>query len=156
MKYIKFKWNCDEALDQGLKKPLVGVSIKTASHCRPVSLILWYEDGSGIEVRSMMYDLAERTEVGVLDFRPVVNAAGYKELEIPKSFNGNLKLKKLTIKESGSTLESGFVLCSHDNNQLITVAGVYPYTLAIKGSLSNQPHLFEPEYPLDSYEWQDV
>ena len=57
---------------------------------------------------------------------------------------------KLLILESGIEVESGFELSAKTGEEIVVVAGVYPYSLALKG-VSPLPHFFEPDYPLEQY-----
>jgi hypothetical protein len=53
------------------------------------------------------------------------------------------------MEESGTSAESGVVLSAADD-QIVIVAGVFPYTLAVDGLLL-APHVFQPEYPMERY-----
>ena len=72
------------------------------------------------------------------------------DIDVPDSFKRNVKTSKLVITDDGTTAESGIVLQASDGQEIIIVAGVYPYSLAIS-SVSFMPHGFEPKYPLDAY-----
>ena len=146
-----FTWSESTGLAQRLFKPVKRMSIRTAAHGRPISVTLWHSDGTGLLIQSTMRDVAERREVGVLDFAIAgVAEDDEKNLDIPASFISGVKASKLVINESGKTAESGIVLEASDGQEIVVVAGAYPYSLAVS-SLSSMPHGFEPEYPLETY-----
>jgi hypothetical protein len=62
---------------------------------------------------------------------------------------GDIKASKLIIEESRTTAESGVILHA-GSEELVIVAGAFPFTLAICG-LKAAPFKFDPEYPLDLY-----
>jgi hypothetical protein len=98
-----------------------------------------------------MHDIAERTEVGVLEFTLTSRGSSdERTVALPNGMAGPLSTEKLVLHEAGITAESGIGLRSDKGDELIIVAGVYPYTLAIRGT-SELPHIFEPEYPLETY-----
>ena len=134
-----------------LKVPVLRVSVRAATHGRPISVTLWRSDGTGMQIQSAMHDIAERLEVGVLAFS-LVDSLLPDELvvELPPAFGGPIKVTKLTIVESGVRAESGILLEASDGSQVVVVAGANPYTLAVRGVV-DQPHVFEPEYPLINY-----
>jgi hypothetical protein len=98
-----------------------------------------------------MHDVAERREVGVLRFSHVLASASDASLtEVTPTLDHELAVSKLVIEESGTSAESGVILTGADGDEMIIVAGVKPYCLAISG-LPSAPSKFEPEYPLDRY-----
>jgi len=97
-----------------------------------------------------MHDVAERREVGVLsfacNFEPPIEG---KAVCVASAFERHISVSKLVSEESGTSADSGVVL-EAANDQIVIVAGVFPYTLAVSG-LFIGPHVFQPEYPLDQY-----
>jgi hypothetical protein len=148
---LAFDWNGDASLASELAVPIRRVSLRTAAHGRPISLILWRSDGSGLRIQSQMKDLAERTEVGVLAFG-LVDAPFPDErlVDLPAASEGPIVVTKLLIAESGSYAESGVVLKGANDLQIVAVAGASPYTIAVKG-VADWPQVFEPQYPVESY-----
>ena len=70
-------------------------------------------------------------------------------IDLPRAFRGGMDLLKLVIEESGTTAESGVILKA-GREELIVVAGAFPYTLAVGGTM-DIPFEFGPEYPLERY-----
>lgn len=136
-----------------LKGPIHRVSITTAQHKRPISITFWTKDEKGIEIRSSMKNIGDRTEIGVLSFNPRDPKIRNDEIffPAPKSFTGEHEISKLTIRELDAIAESGIAIRSSINSEIFVVAGANPFTLAIKG-VSDEPYFFEPEYPLQAYQ----
>ncbi len=112
---------------------------------------LWRQDGTGLRLSSEMHDVAERKEVGVLQFRSVSSPKDSETVvDVPSAFNGPLRAFKLVIKESGVIAESGIVLKGSDGSQIVVVPAAFPHLLAIQGLLPAS-YSFDPEYPLDQY-----
>jgi hypothetical protein len=98
-----------------------------------------------------MRDLAERVEVGVLEFDGADPSCDTgSAIYLPEVFASALDVSKLVLEESGFSVESGVVISAKNGQQLLIVAGVYPYSLALKEA-SLDSRFFEPEYPLDAY-----
>ena len=152
MRYIPFIWREVGPIEAHLTIPIVRASVKPNSYCGPDSVTLWHSDGTGLRIQSKMEDIAERIEVGVLEFS-IVNEIqdGELQVELPKSFNARINVKKLAISQSGAITESGIIIETEKGEKITITAGVYPYTLAVKGVVS-MPHVFDPEYPLESYQ----
>lgn len=126
-------------------------SIRTAEHNRPISVTFWAEQGFGVRFESVMHDLTDRTEIGVLSTKLVTAPlADEQGVIVPKEFNQNISLAKLTIETNSVRVESGVVLTGSGGQEILIVAGAYPFTLAILG-LGDVPHRFEPEYPVSEY-----
>ncbi len=151
MSDLNFVWSGRVPLARELAVPVLRVSVRAAAHGRPISVTLWRGDGSGLQIRSAMHDIGERLEVGVLTFRLVDSLLpDERVVELSPAFGGPTKVIKLAIVESGARAESGMILEASDGSQVVVVAGANPYTLAVRGVL-DQPHVFEPEYPLTNY-----
>ena len=151
MNTLAFTWSGSSPLAQQLSQPVKAMSFSTMTHGAPISIVLWHSDGKGIEIQSVMNDIAERFEIGVLDFSVVATMDGNDmNIDVPESFRRNVKASKLVITDDGTAAESGVVLQAGDGQEIIIVAGVYPYSLAIS-SLSSMPHGLKPEYPVDAY-----
>jgi hypothetical protein len=140
----------DVELAQGITR----ISIRTAAHGRPIAVTLWQTDTVGTRIESVMHDVAERIEVGVLvAMRVSAPFADEVFVEAPSAFKEGMALTKLFIEVEMKRLESGVVLSARDGGELVIVAGAFPYSLAILG-IGEAPHRFEPEYPLNSYQRQ--
>jgi len=98
-----------------------------------------------------MHDVAERLEVGVLNFEiaPPIQP-GDRIVDVGSAFQRDIVVSKLVINESGTSAESGLILKATNGDELVIVAGAYPYSLAVLG-LPPMPHIFEPEYEIDRY-----
>jgi hypothetical protein len=111
---------------------------------------LWRSDGTGLRTFSQMHDVAERREVGVLNFERVSAPRPDERVVDVASFQNEIVVSKLIIHESGTTAESGVMLKARNGDEIVMVAGAYPYSLAVLGVVS-MPHIFEPEYSMDLY-----
>jgi hypothetical protein len=137
--------------DVGLAKGITRISIRTAAHGRPIAVTLWQSEAVGTRIESVMHDLAERIEVGVLvATRVSAPFADEVFVDAPSAFNEDMMLTKLFIEVETKRLESGVVLRGRDGCEIVIVAGAFPYSLAVLG-IGEAPHRFEPEYPLNSY-----
>jgi hypothetical protein len=98
-----------------------------------------------------MHDLAERIEVGVLTFEQVsVPRPDETIADAAPTFHGEVVVSKLIIHESGTSAESGVILKARNGDEIVIVAGAFPYHLALLG-VSSLPNMFHPEYPIDRY-----
>lgn len=151
MSTLEYSWCESASLLTQLVVPVERASIRTAAHGRPITLTLWRHDGTGLRIRARMHDIADRIEIGVLDFSLADSAdADETFVDLPSSFSGPIQVSRLIIIEAGMTAESGVVLETSDGNRIVVTAGANPYTLAVKGVVDT-PHVFEPEYPLNRY-----
>jgi hypothetical protein len=151
MKILPFVWNSEKSLAHELTRPFHNFSLWIATHRRPISLTFWRQDGSGIRIQSQMYDIAERLEVGVLTFDLVNSQLPDEQMfDLPKKIESSITATKLFIVESEHMAESGIILTGQNGSEIIVLAGVYPYTIAVQGII-DLPHVFEPEYPLADY-----
>src|SRR5690348_17182546 len=113
MKIISFACESIDLLKSHLSKPIGFISYESAEATGPMSVTLWYQDGVGIQVRSKMYDIGERMEVGVLSFTWVTSPKHDEQcLEVQSSFKRKIRVFKLQIDESGVRAESGIALRS--------------------------------------------
>jgi hypothetical protein len=102
-----------------------------------------------------MHDVAERFEVGVLEFsKTPISTYDETKVVLPESFRGHLKLKKMIIVDGGIIAEAGVLLEGSDMAEIVVVAGADPYTLAVRlppfGAAPSLP-AFQPEYPIALY-----
>jgi len=167
MNHLAFAWDDISPLATQLTAALVRASLTTVAD-RPHLLTLWRADGTGLRVWSRRHDIAERVEIGVLQFELVSKGNDDTEpptqahdpsslinIDLRSSFNGRNRATKLVVSESGTTAESGFILTASDGTEIVIVSGVYPYSLAMKG-IAALPHGFEPEYDLECYERVEI
>ena len=151
MNYFPFIWTEPVSPETASRWPLSKVSLQLGVADRPVGITLWNPKGVGLQIWSEMQDIAEGIEVGGLAFSRVSESEPseiFTDVEI--SMDESRSLKKLVIEESGSKCESGLCIVTAEGREIVIVAGVYPYSLAIKGVIS-LPHIFEPEYDFDRY-----
>jgi hypothetical protein len=151
MDRISFGWKEPELLASELAQPITRLSIEFAFHGRPVYVTLWRPDTTGLLIHSDMQDVAERREVGVLQFSRV-NEIETQEIviEVPSAFRENMTIFKLAVEESGVQCESGVILQANSGDEIIIVAGVKPYSIAVRG-ITWPAYTFEPEYPMEQY-----
>jgi hypothetical protein len=150
MNYLSFAWTGATSLAAELRKPIEQVSLEF-HHEIPMFITLWRSDGTGLRVFSQMHDVAERREVGVLNFKQVSERHAEQSVtQVPISFQGKIAAFKLTIHESGTTAESGVILKAANDDEITIVASVSPHLIAICG-ISAFPDVFKPEYPIENY-----
>lgn len=149
---LTYGWEGADPLAVEVTKPIRQVSIESfGSLGMPHLLTLWRPDGSGLRVHSEMRQIAERREIGVLCFEHFKSPTGNEvTLPIAPEFDQQVDAFKLVIHESGVTAESGILLRAKNGSEIDIVAGAFPLTIAVKGVVK-RPHIFEPEYPMDSY-----
>lgn len=149
---LTYGWEGPHPLAVEVTKPITHVSIYFDEHDRPMDITLWRPDGSGLTVFSEMHDIAERMEIGVLRFEQTKSLRGNRvSLPITAEFRQRVDAYKLIVHESGVIAESGIVLRAEPKSEITIVASAMPCFIAIKG-LVEQPHIFEPEYPMEKYE----
>jgi hypothetical protein len=153
MENFKYKWELPGPLAVEVTKPIRMVSIESFSPLyMPHLLTLWRPDGSGLRVHAEMRQIAERMEIGVLCFEHLESPSGSEVmLPIAPEFDQQVDAFKLVVHESGVTSESGILLRVRNGSEIAIVAGAFPLTIAVKGVVE-QPHIFEPEYPIEDYE----
>src|ERR1700733_2716695 len=150
MDTIPFGWGETESLGSELAKPISILSIESANG-RLVYVTLWRPDGTGLLVHSGVHDVAERREVGILQFGRVHEIEPRESVvEVPAAFRQHLSVKKLVIRESEVDCESGVVFQAHSGEEIIILAGVAIYSLAVHG-VTWPGYTFQPEYSLEQY-----
>jgi hypothetical protein len=150
MNTIPFGWGETELLAGELSKPITRLSMESTDG-RLVYITLWRPDKTGLLVHSEMHDVAERREVGILQFGRVYEIEPQESvIEVPAAFSERLSVKKLVIHESGVDCESGVVFLAHSGEEIIILAGVAIYSLAVQG-VTFPGSTFQPEYPLEQY-----
>jgi hypothetical protein len=147
---IPFGWGETELLSSELAKPISRLSIESTNG-RLVYVTLWRPDGTGLLVHSEMHGVAERREVGILQFGSVHEIEPQESvIEVPAAFRQHLRVKKLVIRESEVECESGVLFQQPSGEEIIILAGVSPYSLAVHG-VTLPGYTFQPEYSLEQY-----
>jgi hypothetical protein len=150
MDTIPFGWGETELLGSELAKPMSSLSIESTNG-RLVYVTLWRPDRAGLLVHSEMHDVAERREVGILQFGRVYEIEPQESVvEVPVAFRQHLSVKKLVIRESEVDCESGVVFQARSGEEIIILAGVAIYSLAVHG-VTWPGYTFQPEYSLEQY-----
>jgi hypothetical protein len=151
MNNLSFVYGEPTSLAAELSKPVKQVSLQFEPPGEPMVLTLWRSDGTGLRMYSKMHDVAERREVGVLNFELVSTPRPNETIaDVASAFQGEIVVSKLIIHESGTSAESGVILQASNDDEIVIVAGAYPYSLAVRGVLS-APYIFDPEYPIERY-----
>ena len=151
LKYLNFSVDKVGALGDEFEKGFSDISFEFASHGKPVSVTLWHSDATGIEVTCRMHDTDERVEYGTLEFAPSDRRVGNETLvSLSCELGMPAFVEKLVLRDDGVVCESGFTLRGRDGSALFVVAGVYPYTLAVRVAGYMGP--FDPEFPIERYE----
>jgi hypothetical protein len=141
-----------DSSDSELAQGISGISLRIAPHGRPIAVTLWQTTMSGMRIESVMHDMAERIEVGVLSITHVdAPFADEVLIEAPDAFRYGVTLTKLFLMVENTYVESGLSLHGRDGCEIVIVTGAFPYSLAISG-VGEWPHLFEPEYPITLYQ----
>jgi hypothetical protein len=152
MSYLSFRWTGSTPLAAELSRPIKKVSLGPGiTAAGPRFVTLWRSQEIGLRLYTEMHDVAERREVGVLNFEQVSAPRPDETIaDVAPAFQDKIVPCKLIIHESGTSAESGVVLKASNGDEIIIVAGVYPYSLAVSG-VSSMPDIFKPEYPIDRY-----
>jgi hypothetical protein len=152
MNSLSFVWAEATPLAAELSKPIKQVSAEFGvPNNGPRFVTLWRSDDTGLRLYTEMHDVAERRELGVLNFEAVSSPKPGESIEdVGAAFQGEIFVSKLTIHESGTSAESGVILKASNGDEIVIVAGAYPYLLAVRGVLPTL-NIFHPEYPIDRY-----
>jgi hypothetical protein len=153
MNYLPFVCKELASLPAELKKPILMVSIGIFhASWGPQTLTLWHSDGTGLKIFSQMHDIAERIEIGVLNFEKVTTHAGdATNADVSVAFDCDIEAFKLILDEGGTRAECGLALRASNGDQITIVPSAGAYSLAILGVFASTPHIFEPEYQLNRY-----
>jgi hypothetical protein len=152
MNSLPFVWAEATPLAAELSKPIRQVSVDlVVPHNGPRFVTLWRSDKTGLRPYTEMHDVAERKEVGVRTFEEVSAPRPHEmTAEVALPFQGEIVVSKLIIHESGRSAESGVILRAGNSDEIVIVAGAYPYSLAV-GGVPSLHDIFKPEYPIDRY-----
>lgn len=149
MKYFCFSGESEIALRE-ISCGLVGVAIGWFEG-QATDIVFGLLSGRSVRVVNRMHDVAERFEVGVLDFViDVVEGGGCNFIELPSDFREMLSIERLVFDDSDVCAESGLIINSCRGNRIVVVAAATPCTLSVDvpGGDFDVP---ESEYPLDAY-----
>lgn len=129
----------------------IKVLLKRDTLNRILCITLVQKNNSVVEIRNKMVDLAERIEVGRLEF---TNNGCPKseevEILVAEECFENSRIYLLVTKWNGNELVSGLKIVTRDDEEHYIVAGAAPYTLVF---ISNQyEEIHKPEYDLTEYE----
>jgi hypothetical protein len=113
-----------------------------------ISEISLWHGNDGISMHSTMIDVAERSEVGCLEFSVAISPPGNLELPVADLFRHPFTVTKLIARIGAVEVESGLVF-EGVGEPVVVVAGAMPYSLAIAGLATGEP--FTPEFPLQDY-----
>jgi len=116
-----------------------------------VSLVLSREDGTGLRIVSRMHDVAERFEIGTLEFHretSLPTSPRVERIDLPRGFRNISQVSKLVIVDVVEA-ESGLEVVGSSGEPMHIVAGAYPFTLSIHWP--GYARFEQPEYPLEQY-----
>jgi hypothetical protein len=153
MNYLPYVFMGSVPLAVELNKPLRKVSIDIVHPAwGPRFFTLWHSEETGLKIFSQMHDIAERLEIGVLNFEKVTSLADNETTaDVSAAFDCSVEAFKLILDEEGTRAECGLALQANNGDQITIVPGAFPYSLAVLGVFESTPHIFEPEYELDRY-----
>ena len=103
-----------------------------------------------------MQDIAERLEIGVLQFQLVGPHGDRDEVVFTNEryqtpdFGCDNHVEKLVIQEEDCIAESGIIITTQQGQQLVVVANVAPCHITVRG-VTDLNTKFDPEYDLDEY-----
>jgi hypothetical protein len=143
MKSRSFVWGEPTSLAAELSKPIKRVSVDFGvPNVGPCSVTLWRSDGTGLRMFTEMYDVAVKVKVGVLNFEQVSVPRPDETIVDVASFQNGIGVSKLLIHESGTSAESSVILKARNGDEIVIVAGAYPYySLAVLGVVSDASYL---------------
>lgn len=152
MKTLRFIWVEKDSLVECLSQPFDALSVEQDKARRPVAIRLYHQSGVVTQICSKMHDIGPRTEIGVLEFSTVTDQ---RKDELAVRLQGRdfsaASIEKLIITEGRAEAESGIVFTYPDHGEIVVVASVAPYVLAVKVSWEAPGFTFDPEYPLEQY-----
>ncbi len=108
MSEIAFDWSgiCPSYI---LGKTFHKISVVQLMHINPLEVIISMPSDNGLRIRSRMHDIAERKEVGVLEFSEVRQPdwSSYLEtVELAHEFRDKVRVDKLVLGNSGDTIRN--------------------------------------------------
>jgi hypothetical protein len=98
-----------------------------------------------------MHDIAERVEIGVLNFAYVQTVRKSEVTAEAWAFKDEIAVYKLVIHELGTSAESGIALVAPTGEEIVILPNAFPYNLTVKG-VPSLGFAFTPENSLDNYE----
>jgi hypothetical protein len=141
MNSLSFVWTGATRLAIELSRPIGQVSVDfVIANVGPSSITPWRSDGTRLRLFAEMHDVAVKVEVGVLNFEQVSAPRPDETITDVVSFQDEVVASKLIIHESGTSAESDVILRASNGDEIVIVAGAYPYSLAVQGVVSDAPH----------------
>jgi hypothetical protein len=151
MRYLPVEWSGPTPLQIELTKPLKQISVECDSRGMPMRVTLWRTDGTGLQIWCQMHDIAERVEIGVLNFAYVQTVRKSEVIAEAWAFKDEIAVYKLVIHELGTSAESGIALVAPTGEEIVILPNAFPYNLTVKG-VPSLGFAFTPENSLDNYE----
>jgi hypothetical protein len=152
MKSLHFDWQEEASLVDLLSRRVDRLVVEMVTYInRPVSVRLIHDRTVVLDIRSRRHDVAERIEVGVLQFRRMDQDRSDLIIDVPATFGSITAIEKLVIVEQEFTAESGVAPKNGRGEEIVIVAGVCPYTLALQNPWDSRLLEFRPEYRLERY-----
>jgi hypothetical protein len=151
-KSLSFVWAGPQPLADELRRPIKKVSLDfPIRNTGPNSVTLWRSEEEGLRLYTKMHDVTEMIEVGVLNFEQASSHRPDERIvDVASVFHNEIVVSKLIVHESGTSAESGLIFKASNGDEIVIVAGVCPYSLAVLG-VPPMPHIFEPEYKIGHY-----
>jgi|SRR5665213_3225667 len=152
MRHFSFKISTSlpitEKLFTGLHLCVVGID----KFERPYSISLIRQDGLCIRIRSFVYDIAPRTEVGSLLIEQTqtpkaMDAAWVKEF--PEGFRTDIRLFALNVTAVESQIESGLAIVCRRKEEFLILPGEMPHSIHVQSPFYTDP--FKPEFRISDY-----
>lgn len=117
-----------------------------------LSATLWLTSGEGFRLSSAMHTLGDSIAVGILRIEPVIQPQPEEtSINLPWTFKNGGSVSRLILEQATTRVESGLLLRSADNDEIILVPAAFPHHLYIGGLDMPSPQDATPEYSLSRY-----
>jgi hypothetical protein len=153
MRHFSFKISTSLPVTEKLFTGLHLCMIRTDKFERPYSISLARQDGLCLRIRSFVYDIAPRTEVGSLlieqttTLKDIDTATWVKEF--PEGFGTDIRLFALNVTASESQVESGLAIVGHGKEEFLILPGEMPHSIHVQPPFYTDP--FKSEFRLSDY-----
>jgi hypothetical protein len=138
--------NLAEALTRGL----VALSYDVLPVADYVTLVRLHARESTLEVTSIAHDVGASEEVGVLRFKELISSErAERYVPLGDEFRTVIDGTKLVASVNGVLASSGIVLRARGSKAIVIVAGVGPYTVALRAP--GVTIEFQPERDLEDF-----
>lgn len=140
-----------EQLVTGVKRGQLKRISSDFAYYGPRTATLWLSTGEGFQISSVMEEIAESAEIGILQFHRVLQPSPEETFfDLPWTFKNGGTVTKLVIKQNNDHAESGILLRSNAGDELVIVPASFPRHIYI-GGIPLPSQEATPEYSLSRY-----